>query len=214
MVDSPGTRPSLLVRLRDPSDGSAWEEFLEIYTPLLRNLARRKGLQESDAADLTQDVFRAVARAIDRYEHDPARGSFRAWLFRIARNLIVNQLVARRRHPPGVGGDSAARLLEEHPAPAEEETALFLDEYRRRLFTWAAEQVRGEFRDADVAIVLDGRRRGPPREGGRPGPGVERGRRLSQQEPCDGPVEAKDRTGRRGPARRIMDPRLAWRDAR
>ena len=148
MVDSPSTRPSLLVRLRDPSDGSAWEEFLEIYTPLLRNLARRKGLQESDAADLTQDVFRAVARAIDRYEHDPARGSFRAWLFRIARNLIVNQLVARRRHPPGVGGDSAARLLEEHPAPADEETALFLDEYRRRLFAWAAAQDRREFRAA------------------------------------------------------------------
>ena len=66
MVDSPSTRPSLLVRLRDPSDGSAWEEFLEIYAPLLRSLARRKGLQEADAADLTQDVFRAVARAIDR----------------------------------------------------------------------------------------------------------------------------------------------------
>ena len=146
MVDSPQTRLSLLIRLRDPGDGSAWEEFLEIYTPLLRNLARRKGLQEADAADLTQDVFRAVARAIDRYEHDPERGTFRAWLFRIARNLIVNQLVARRRHPPGIGGDSAVRRLEEHPAPAEEETALFLDEYRRRLFAWAAEQVRGEFR--------------------------------------------------------------------
>ncbi len=145
MVESPNTRPSLLVRLRDPRDGPAWEEFLEIYTPLIRNLARRKGLQESDAADLTQDVFRAVARAIDRYAHDPARGTFRAWLFRIARNLIVNQMVARRRHPPGVGGDSAARRLEEHPAPAEEETALFLEEYRRRRFAWAAEQVRGEF---------------------------------------------------------------------
>ncbi len=148
MVDSPNTRPSLLVRLRDPGDGSAWEEFIEIYTPLLRQLARRKGLQESDAADLTQDVFRAVARAIERYDHDPTRGAFRAWLFRIARNLIVNQLVARRRHPPGVGGDSAARLLERQPAPAEEETALFLDEYRRRLLSWAAEQVRGEFRTA------------------------------------------------------------------
>lgn len=146
MVDAPNTRPSLLVRLRNPSDGPAWEEFLEIYTPLLQQLARRKGLQESDAADLMQDVFRAVAQAIDRYDPDPARGSFRAWLSRIARNLIVNQLVARRRHPPGTGGDSAARLLEDQPARAEEETALFLTEYRRRLFLWAAEQVRGEFR--------------------------------------------------------------------
>src|SRR5581483_205487 len=54
--------------------------------------------------------------------------------------------VARRRHPPGVGGDSAVRLLEGHPAPAEEETAIFMAEYRRRVFNWAAEQVRTEFR--------------------------------------------------------------------
>jgi RNA polymerase sigma-70 factor (ECF subfamily) len=146
MVDSLNTRPSLLIRLRDPSDGLAWEEFVEIYTPLLEQFARRKGLQESDAADLMQDVFRAVAGAIDRYDLDPAQGSFRAWLFRIARNLVVNQLVARRRHPPGVGGDSTARLLEDHPAPAEEETAIFMAEYRRRVFNWAAAQVRTEFR--------------------------------------------------------------------
>ncbi len=146
MLNVPNTSPSLLVRLRDPSDGPAWEEFLEIYTPLLQQLARRKGLQESDAADLIQDVFRAVVQAIERYDPDPARGSFRAWLSRIARNLIVNQLVARQRHPAGTGGDSAVRILEDQPARTQEETALFLAEHRRRLFLWAAGQVRVEFR--------------------------------------------------------------------
>src|SRR4051812_14606654 len=124
MVESPSTRPSLLVRLRDPRDERAWKEFLEIYTPLLHQLARRKGLQDADAADLAQDVFRAVAKAIDRYDPDPARGSFRAWLFRIARNLIVNQMVAQRRHPAGAGGEEVGRLLEGHPAPSVEDTAV------------------------------------------------------------------------------------------
>ncbi len=146
MIETPSTRPSLLVRLREPRDERAWEEFLEIYTPLLYHLARRKGLQDADAADLAQEVFRAVAKAIDRYDPDPARGSFRAWLFRIARNLIINQVVARRRHPPGVG-DDVDRLLEQHPAPSEEQASDFLVEYRRRLFAWAAERVRGEFRE-------------------------------------------------------------------
>jgi RNA polymerase sigma-70 factor (ECF subfamily) len=77
MTDSPATRQSLLVRLKDPRDGQAWGEFVAIYAPLIDRLARAKGFQEADAADLAQDVFRAVAGAIDRYDPDPARGSFR-----------------------------------------------------------------------------------------------------------------------------------------
>ena len=111
--------------------------------------ARRSGLQRADADDLTQDVFRAVAGAIDRWDPDPARGSFRSWLFRIARNLIVNLLAARRRHTAGYGtGDTDMEaLLEAQPAPDGEDSALFDIEYRRRLFIWAAERIRGSFHE-------------------------------------------------------------------
>ncbi|HEX8200569.1 MAG TPA: sigma factor [Isosphaeraceae bacterium] len=78
MAEPPPTRSSLLVRLRDPRDERAWAEFLEIDTPLIRRLALRRGLQEADVADLVQEVFRAVAGAIGRFDPDPARGSFRA----------------------------------------------------------------------------------------------------------------------------------------
>jgi RNA polymerase sigma-70 factor (ECF subfamily) len=144
MSDSPLTQPSLLVRLRDRGDDLAWSEFVELYTPLIQRLARRKGLQEADAADLVQEVFGAVARWIDRYDPDPSKGSFRGWLSRIARNLILDALAARRRHPQGVGDTSVRRLLNAQPAPSPEDTALFEAEYRRRAFAWAAERVRGE----------------------------------------------------------------------
>ncbi len=147
MSDSPMTRPSLLVRIRDARDGRAWAEFLEIYAPLIRRLARRGGLQEADADDLAQDVFRAVASAIDRWDPDPARGSFRGWLFRITRNLMMNLIAARRRLPRGGGDTDVGRLLDEQPAPDEGATALFDAESRRQLFLWAVEQVRPEFRE-------------------------------------------------------------------
>ena len=48
---------SLLERLRRPDDCEAWNRFVELYTPLIFAWARQVGLQESDAADLVQDVF-------------------------------------------------------------------------------------------------------------------------------------------------------------
>jgi RNA polymerase sigma factor (sigma-70 family) len=146
MDDAPTTRLSLLARLRSPRDERAWVEFAAIYGPLIGRLARRRGLQAADAADLTQEVFRAVASAIDRWDPDPGKGSFRAWLFRIARNLTVNFLVRRRRHPPGAGDTDMANLLEAQEAP--EDSSCFDVEYRRQLFLWAAGQVRGEFGEA------------------------------------------------------------------
>jgi RNA polymerase sigma factor (sigma-70 family) len=146
MTDSPATRQSLLVRLKDSRDEQAWVEFVAIYTPLVDRLARARGLQAADAADLAQEVFRAVAGAIDRYDPDPAKGSFRGWLFRIARNLMINLLAAQRIRPRATGDSDVQELLERVPAPDSAETALFDIEYRRRIFLWAADQVRGEFR--------------------------------------------------------------------
>jgi RNA polymerase sigma-70 factor (ECF subfamily) len=145
MDDTPTTRASLLVRLRGPRDERAWAEFTAIYEPLVRRLARRKGLQDADAADLVQEVFRAVATAIEGQAFDPARGSFRGWLFRIARNMVVNFLIHQRRHPRGTGDTDMKCFLEAQPDPATEDSVLFETEYRRQLLDWAAEQVRGEF---------------------------------------------------------------------
>jgi RNA polymerase sigma factor (sigma-70 family) len=148
MNEAPTTQPSLLIRLRDQGDERAWAEFTEIYAPLVQQLAQRRGLQDADAQDLCQEVFRAVARAIEHFDPDPARGSFRGWLSRIAGNLIINLLAAQRRHPRGSGDTDVQRLLEEQPDLLAEESAMFESEYRKRLLAWAAERVRGSFSEA------------------------------------------------------------------
>jgi RNA polymerase sigma factor (sigma-70 family) len=146
MDDSPATRCSLIVKLRDPADSTAWREFVAVYEPLVYRLARRKGLQDADARDLCQEVFQAVVKAIDRWE--PGRGSFRGWLSRIARNLLINVLTRRRFQPRGSGATSIQHLLEAQPAVDPSATALFEVEYERCLFRWAADEIRGEFTPA------------------------------------------------------------------
>lgn len=142
MEDAPVTRPSLLLRLADPKNERAWEEFLEIYEPLVYRLARRKGFQDADARELTQEVFFAVSRAVDGWDPDRARGTFRGWLFRIARNTMINHLGRQRRHPQGTGDTGMNELLAEQPAADDEATAIVELECRRRIFQWAAERVR------------------------------------------------------------------------
>jgi RNA polymerase sigma factor (sigma-70 family) len=140
MGEPPNTRASLLLRIRDAHDGQAWTQFVELYAPLVYGFARKRGLQDADAADLTQEVLRAVARAVGRLEYDPQRGSFRSWLFTVARNKLANFLT--RRRPDGAGVDSQEVLAEQ---PAREEVDLWEQEYQQRLLAWAAEQVRGQF---------------------------------------------------------------------
>jgi RNA polymerase sigma factor (sigma-70 family) len=144
MDESPATRHTLIVKLRDPTDGAAWHEFVALYDPIVYRLARRKGLQDADARDFCQEVFRAVAAAVDRW--DPERGRFRAWLSRITRNLLVNFLTRPRHRRLGSGSTSVQEFLEAERSPDPSATALFEAEYRMRLFRCAAEEVEREFK--------------------------------------------------------------------
>ncbi|HWB11068.1 MAG TPA: sigma-70 family RNA polymerase sigma factor [Pirellulales bacterium] len=143
MTESPETRVSLIVRLKDRDDQEAWGEFLEIYRPLVYRLATSKGLQDADAEDVVQQVFGSVARAVDRWQPDAARATFRTWLTTIARNAIINALV--RRAPDRASGDTADRELLVEYEDETPDSRVLLTEARREIFQWAARRARDEF---------------------------------------------------------------------
>jgi RNA polymerase sigma-70 factor (ECF subfamily) len=146
MGESPATSPSLLVRIRDAADHQAWTQFVAVYGPLVYGFARRHGLQDADAADLTQDVLRNVARFARRLEYDPNKGSFRGWLFTVVRNELRSFLAGRARQAQGSGDTAVQGLLDAQPGADEER--LWEQEHQTRLYHWAAEQVHGEVQEA------------------------------------------------------------------
>jgi RNA polymerase sigma-70 factor (ECF subfamily) len=147
MAEIPSTRASLLVRLRDPHDEAAWTEFVELYAPLIYNYARKQGLQDADAVDVSQEVVSAVATAVGRLEYDPSRGSFRNWLFKVVSRKLSNWRRAQRHRPQGSGDTATHRLLEQCPAPQQAE-AEWEGQWQRQLFAWACEQVRRDVTEA------------------------------------------------------------------
>lgn len=150
MAEPPLTRVTLLTRIRDDRDAEAWREFVQLYGPVVYRFARNRGLQDADAADLMQDVLRSVARNANRMEYDPARGTFRGWLYTVTRNKIYNFLSAQRNRPRGTGDTDAHERLDATPAREDGRgpDAEWEKEYQRGLSSRAMEKVREEFQPA------------------------------------------------------------------
>lgn len=143
MNQSPLTRPSLLLRLRDAEDAEAWSSFVSLYTPLVFGYCRRQGLQETDAADVAQEVMRAVAAEMPRFQYDANRGKFRGWLLRTTQHRLHQFFTRRAQAPEPTSAATLERLLNREPNHEEQDR--WDEEYRQRLFDWAAERVRREF---------------------------------------------------------------------
>ena len=99
ILDPRATKPSLLLRIRDATDSASWNEFAEIYGPIIRSYCRRRGLQPTDADDVVQEILTRVARSIGTFEYEPGRGRFRDWLGTVTRNRITRffEIEAPRR---------------------------------------------------------------------------------------------------------------------
>ncbi|MDB5384912.1 MAG: polymerase sigma factor, sigma-70 family [Planctomycetaceae bacterium] len=160
MPETPRTHPSLLLRLRGERDERAWSEFLALYEPLVLRLMRRRGLQECDARDTTQQVLLRISGAIERYQPDGAEASFRRWLFRVARNVVVTFLTRQGRQPKSLDDLHIAETFEA-PLPKSSDSDLFDHEYQQQVLAWATEQVHREFRgstwQAFVETSINGR---------------------------------------------------------
>src|SRR5258708_6647580 len=114
MTAPPLTRASLLVRLRDPNDADAWKEFVRLYAAVIYGFARKRGLQDADAADLMQEVLRSVSGAVGRLNYDPGKGTFRGWLYAITRNKLNTFLTRQKRQVLGTGESGMQEDRKEH----------------------------------------------------------------------------------------------------
>ncbi|MBI1898681.1 MAG: sigma-70 family RNA polymerase sigma factor [Acidobacteria bacterium] len=116
-VSSAGRRPldleTQLVERCLAGEERAWEELVHTYTRKVYAVCYRFTGRDSEAQDLTQDVFLRVFRGLKSYRS--GEGSFVVWLNRLTRNLLIDHYRRTR-------SDRATESIEEQ-LPMLEETA-------------------------------------------------------------------------------------------
>src|SRR5437879_4069636 len=110
------TSPSLLDRARQNAPG-AWDRLVERYAPLVYHWCWRGNLGPEDAADVFQDVFRAVAEHLVDFRRDRPGDTFRGWLRTITRNKIRDHFRRLDGEARAAGGTDAQLRLHDLPAP-------------------------------------------------------------------------------------------------
>lgn len=110
MAISPDPDAALMLRVK-AGDFAAFEELVNKYKQPVMNLVYRTLRDPTEAEDLAQHVFLQVFKSAHRYE---VAAKFSTWLFTIARNLSLNEIRRRSRHPAD-SLDEPASDDDDHP---------------------------------------------------------------------------------------------------
>jgi RNA polymerase sigma-70 factor (ECF subfamily) len=114
---------ALMLRVKR-GDREAFTGLVEKYKQPVMNFVFRSLRDENEAEDVAQQVFLQVYKSRARYERT---AKFSTWLFTIARNLCLNELRRRSRHP--------AESLEESHAEHEDQPARQYEDKKNNLPT-------------------------------------------------------------------------------
>lgn len=131
------TSLSLLQRVRSGTETQSWNRFVRIYTPIVHQWIRAKGVSAGDANDLVQEVFRALIRALPTLELKQ-KGSFGRWLRTVTTNKCNDYFRRQARRPAKTNSEA------EHWETTEDDD--FVEaEYRKMLAQRALKIMQSEF---------------------------------------------------------------------
>lgn len=140
--DQPGDEV-LAARLAQ-GDASALEALYDRYASRVLGVALKISADRALAEDILQETFWRAWKSAATYQ--PQRGSFTAWLFRIARNLAIDHFRRQRLRPKATPGmEEADPVIEQLPDPQvdvvnQAQWSLDFQQVRSALATLPAEQ--------------------------------------------------------------------------
>lgn len=138
----PSTHITLLNRVRLHTDAEAWREFVKIYGPLIYNYCRKKRLNDADAEDVCQEVFRQISTSLNSFEYNRKLGRFRSWLGTVTYHEICRFWKKNQRVQHQTGKSELEEFINKHPGEID---GVWSDEFCSHIYETALETIRPQF---------------------------------------------------------------------
>lgn len=139
------TQSTLLDRVRDPADASAWREFYGLYAPLLYRFARARGLSRQDAEEIRDECLAVLARKLPTFDYARDRGGFKNWLWTMVVRKVIDQ--ARKRRDVSAKTSVLRRVKTREPSPEE----VWEKHWLREHLKYCVDRVRGDVSEQNYA---------------------------------------------------------------
>jgi RNA polymerase sigma factor (sigma-70 family) len=133
--------------------GEDWERFYSSYSRIINRFAVSCGMQDCDVEECSQEVWMAVVNGLPKFQHDPSRGRFRSWLYRIVSNKAADLVRERIRHSAVSLNDSGTGLELLDPTPPV--TQNFEAAWRSELLREAMKVLQEKSRPRDYQIFVE-----------------------------------------------------------
>ena len=147
-VDNVLDADSILVERCLKGDETAWEELVKTHTRRVYSICYRFTGRDSEAQDLTQDVFLRVFRAMGSFRS--GEGTFTVWLTRLTRNLLIDHYRRTKLERMSDSIEDQLPVLEERMAPAQRTDGRVVGREASELLQKALEKLSPELRETVI----------------------------------------------------------------
>jgi RNA polymerase sigma-70 factor, ECF subfamily len=129
-------------------DEAAWETLVRTHTRRVYGFCYRFTGKESEAQDLTQDVFVRVFRSLKTYRSD--EGAFGAWLARLSRNLLIDHYRRTRQERATESIEEQLPMIEERAATSARPEGMLAGREASEILQAALQRLSPDLREAII----------------------------------------------------------------
>ncbi|MBL8215544.1 MAG: sigma-70 family RNA polymerase sigma factor, partial [Bryobacterales bacterium] len=134
-------------------DDSAWEELVRSHTRRVYAVCYRFTGKDSEAQDLTQEVFLRVFRTISSFRS--GEGTFGVWLMRLTRNLLIDHYRRGRKDRATDSIEDQLPVLEEKVSMTSRTDGLVAGREAGEILQGALEKLSPELRETLILRDLE-----------------------------------------------------------